>query len=52
MSQENKTYEDIEQLIKDLLKKYENLQTYTDCGEYRREGAVGVLEDLLEMINS
>ena len=52
MSQENEMYEGVEQLIKDLLKKYENMQTYTDCEEYRREGAIGALEGLLEMLNS
>lgn len=51
MSQEDEMYEGVEQVIRDLLKKYENQQTYTDCEEYRREGAVGVLEELLEMLN-
>ena len=41
----------MEDIIKDLLKKYESQQTYTDCEEYRREGAVSVLEELLEIIN-
>lgn len=35
-------------IIKNLLKKYENQKTYTDCEEYRREGAIGVLEELIE----
>ena len=41
----------MEDIIKGLLEKYENQETYTDCEEYRREGAVGVLEELLEIIN-
>ena len=51
---EKNTYECMdwmENIIKDLLGKYENQETYTDCEEYRREGAVGVLEELLEIIN-
>lgn len=42
----------MEDIIKDLLEKYENQQTYPDCEEYRREGAVSVLEELLEIINA
>jgi hypothetical protein len=41
----------MEDIVKDLFKKYENQQTYTDCEEYRREGAISVLEELLEIIN-
>lgn len=41
----------MEDIIKGLLEKYENQETYTDCEEYRREGTVGVLEELLEIIN-
>ena len=41
----------MENIIKDLLGKYENQETYTDCEEYRREGAVAALEELLEIIN-
>ena len=36
--------------IHDMLREYESNQTYTDCEEYRREGAVGALEDLLERV--
>lgn len=36
--------------VHDMLLHYENLETYTDCEEYRREGGVGALEDLLERI--
>ena len=35
-------------LIKQKIEAYESQKTYTDCEEYRREGAVGVLETLLE----
>ena len=35
-------------LIKQKIETYESQKTYTDCEEYRREGAVGVLETLLE----
>lgn len=40
----------IESIVEDLLEKYENQKTYTDCEEYRREGAVGALEELLNII--
>lgn len=32
------------------LEHYKSLKTYTDCEEYRREGAIGVLEDILEEV--
>ena len=51
MPQEDELFEALEGDVKDLLKHYENLETYTDCEEYRRQGAVGVLEQLLEMWN-
>ena len=28
----------VESVVEDLLEKYENQKTYTDCEEYRREG--------------
>ena len=40
----------IESIVKDMLEEYENQKTYTDCEEYRREGAIGVLEKLLDII--
>lgn len=40
----------MESIVRDMLEEYENKETYTDCEEYRREGAVGVLEELLEII--
>ena len=41
----------IESIVKDMLEEYENQKTYNDCEEYRREGAIGVLEKLLDIIN-
>ncbi len=38
--------------IEDLLEKYNAQETHTDCEEYRRQGAVGALEELLNSINS
>lgn len=40
----------MENIIKDLLEKYENQEAYTDCEEYRREGAICALEELLDII--
>lgn len=51
MSEALEMYESIEVDVKDLLKYYQTLETYTDCEEYRREGAVSALERLLEMWN-
>lgn len=41
----------IRMAVYDMLREYENRTTYTDCEEYRKEGAVGVLEDLIEKIS-
>lgn len=41
----------LEQDVKDLLKHYESLETYTDCEEYRKQGAISALEKLLAMWN-
>ena len=43
--------ENIVWVIKSKLEHYKSLKTYTDCEEYRREGAVGVLEDILTDID-
>ena len=40
----------MENIVTNMLEEYENQKTYTDCEEYRREGAVGALEELLEII--
>ena len=37
--------------IYSMFDKYEEMKTYTDCEEYRREGAIAVLEDLLARID-
>lgn len=42
--------ERMENIVTNMLEEYENQKTYTDCEEYRREGAVGALEELLEII--
>ena len=49
MLQEDELFEALEGDVKELLKQYESMETYTDCEEYRREGAIGALEQLLEM---
>lgn len=51
MSEVMEMYEGIEESVKELLAYYNNLKTYTDCEEYRREGAISALERLLEMWN-
>lgn len=38
--------------IEELLEKYNAQETYTDCEEYRRQGAVGALEELLNSISN
>lgn len=37
-----------ENIIRKLLEKYKNKQTYTDCEEYKKQGAISALEELLE----
>jgi hypothetical protein len=51
MAQEDEMFEWFEQDVKDLLEEYENQDTYTDCEEHRRQGAVTALERLLAMWN-
>ena len=51
MSEAMEMYEGLEDSVKKLLAYYNNLKTYTDYEEYRREGAIGALERLLEMWN-
>jgi hypothetical protein len=51
MTEADEMFESIEQDVKDLLKHYENLETYTDCEEYRKQGAISALEKLLAMWN-
>lgn len=40
--------EETKNIILKLLEKYKNKQTYTDCEEYRKQGAISALEELLE----
>lgn len=35
-----------------LLAEYKSRKTYTDCEEHRRQGAVEVLERMIEMLSS
>ena len=51
MAEVDEIFEWIEEDVKDLLNEYENRDTYTDCEEYRRQGAIAALERLLEMWN-
>lgn len=51
MAVEDEFFENIEQDVKDLLKYYEEMKTYTDCEEYRKQGSISALEKLLEMWN-
>lgn len=37
--------------IYSMFDEYEEMKTYTDCEEYRREGAIAVLEDLVAAID-
>ena len=50
-SQADEMYEGIEATIHELIKEYENQKSYTDCEEYRREGAISALEKLLTILN-
>ena len=36
--------------IYDTIIEYENITTYTDCEEYRRQGAIDALEKLVERL--
>ena len=38
--------------IIELLAEYTRRKTYTECEEYRREGAVEVLERMIDMLSS
>lgn len=40
MTEADEMFEGLEQDVKDLLKHYESLETYTDCEEYRKQGAI------------
>lgn len=51
MSEAYEMYESIEDTIKDLIQEYQNLEAYTDCEEYRRQGAISALERLLYVFN-
>ena len=51
MSEAMEMYDGLEYSVKELLAYYNNLETYTDCEEYRREGAIDALERLLKMWN-
>lgn len=35
-----------------LLTEYESIKTYTDCEEYRKQGAIEVLERMIDMLSS
>lgn len=35
-----------------LLTEYESIKTYTDCEEYRKQGAIEVLERIIDMLSS
>lgn len=35
-----------------LLTEYESRKTYTDCEEYRKQGAIEVLERMIDMLSS
>ena len=51
MSEGYEMYEGVESTIDDLLQYYNNLEPCTDYEQYRKEGAVGALERLLEILN-
>lgn len=51
MSECDEMYEGIESSIDDLLQHYNSLEPCTDCEQYRKEGAIGALERLLEILN-
>lgn len=35
-----------------LLTEYESINTYTDCEEYRKQGAIEVLERMIDILSS
>ncbi len=41
-----------ERVIKSLILEYEAQRTYTECEEYRRQGAVTALERLLDIVGT
>ena len=41
----------IEKIILDMLNYYYNKETFYDCEEYRKQGAIDVLEGLLEILS-
>jgi len=51
MSKGYEMYEGVESAIDDLLQYYNNLEPCTDCEQYRKEGAISALEQLLEILN-
>ena len=51
MSEAEEMYEGIESVIENMILKYSNQRTYTDCEEYRKQGAISALEELLEKLN-
>lgn len=51
MSEADEMYEGIESVIEDMIRNYNNKKTYTDCEEYRKQGAISALEELLEKLN-
>ncbi len=51
MSEAEEMYEGNEFKIEDLLQHYHNFETYTDCEQYRKEGAIAALERLIEILN-
>ena len=47
----NKTLLEVEDLIRGIISEHRNRITYTDVEEFRKQGAVSVLEDLLNKLN-
>lgn len=41
-----------EYIVKKLTDEYENQRTYTEVEEYRKQGALGVLEEIVNYISN
>lgn len=51
MSEADEMYEGIESVIMDMIEEYKTRKTYTDCEEYRKQGGIEALEELLKKLN-
>lgn len=48
---EDEIFDWVEESVREEIKRFESMETFTDVEEYRRQGAIGALEHLLEIWN-